>query len=81
MNHPGLLAYVNTVLRLKTISKTNPLVFKQLFEPESSTYTYLLGDIKSGKFYYFIHSLRFFHTDNNVHSILLLLFRHSYLYL
>jgi sulfur dioxygenase len=38
---------VNTVMATHNQSKS-PLVFKQLFEAESSTYTYLLADSVTG---------------------------------
>eukprot|EP01032_Pedospumella_encystans_P012691 gene12690-14664_t len=41
----GLVAWVNTVIdQLHVHVPRNPLVFRQLFEKESSTYTYLLAD-------------------------------------
>jgi len=41
----GLVAWVNTVIdQLHVHVPRNPLLFRQLFEKESSTYTYLLAD-------------------------------------
>jgi sulfur dioxygenase len=42
MEVPGLVEWVRTVL--DAINGRNPMVFRQLFEKESSTYTYLLAD-------------------------------------
>ena len=38
----GLTAWVGTVV--EALHGKNPLLFRQLFEKESSTYTYLLAD-------------------------------------
>ncbi|KAJ1438131.1 ETHE1, mitochondrial-like protein [Ochromonadaceae sp. CCMP2298] len=42
LSSPPMLAWASTVLR--TLGNKNTLVFRQLFEKESSTYTYLLAD-------------------------------------
>lgn len=42
LGHAGMKAWVEGVV--DTQSGHNPLIFKQLFEAESSTYTYLLAD-------------------------------------
>jgi sulfur dioxygenase len=49
---PGLLSWSNTVLDMKNtnkIWKSTPLIFRQMFDKKSSTYTYLLGDVPSGE--------------------------------
>lgn len=41
---PQTEQWVRGVIAAHTVSRTNPLIFRQLFEAESSTYTYLLAD-------------------------------------
>jgi hypothetical protein len=42
VKNEGVVAWIRTVLN--ALCGKNKLVFRQLFEKESSTYTYLLGD-------------------------------------
>jgi len=48
----GLVAWSNVVLDLKKKNKvwtSTPLIFRQMFDNYSSTYSYLLGDVLSGE--------------------------------
>ena len=59
LSKPPLVDWVRTVLTYtRTLPSTAPpLIFQQLFETESSTYTYILADPTNSKYIYcYTHS-------------------------
>ena len=73
LSKPPLVDWVRTVLTYAhTLPSTAPpLIFQQLFETESSTYTYILADPSNSKYihifiYCYIYTILLYSVNNNV---------------